>query len=105
MTVQPGLCRTGSEPKLFVFSRTVSYASYLCIGTDKSSDTHDATIGKQLGDLGYTSDILFSVFLGEAQILVEPRTNVVSVQTVCGNSLTDEVLFKGEGDCGLAGSG
>lgn len=62
-------------------------------------------VGEQLRNLSNPSDVLLAFFLGEAQVLVQPGSHVVAVESVRGNPLRYQVGFQLEGDRGLPGAG
>jgi len=64
-------------------------------GTDEARQAHDAAVREQLRDLRDAPDVLLAVFRAEAEVLVQPVTNVVSVQAVRGNALTHQVGLAG----------
>jgi len=68
--------------------------TYLSEGTDEAGETDDASVSEQLGHLRDTSDVFFAVFRAEAEVLVQPMANVVSIQTVRRNSLAHQVAFQ-----------
>lgn len=76
---------------------------YLFEWTDESSDADNTPISKQLGNFRNTSDVLLAVLGSEPQVLVQPCTDVVPIQTVSRDSLADQVLFQGEGNGCLPG--
>ena len=51
------------------------------VWTDERGDTDDAAISEELGHLSDTADVLLTVLLGEAEVLVQAVTDVVSVKT------------------------
>lgn len=76
---------------------------YLFEWTDESSDADNTPISKQLGNFRNTSDVLLAVLGSEPQVLVQPCTDVVPIQTVSRDSLADQVLLQGEGNGCLPG--
>lgn len=70
----------------------------------KTADGYNAAIGEQFGHLSHTSNVLLTVSLAEAQILVEAGANVVAVQTVRRNALRHQVGFQLEGNRCFAGA-
>jgi len=66
---------------------------YLPEGTDEAGETHNATVCKQLGDLGDTSDVLLTVLVGEAEVLVEAVSHVVPIETVGWDPVAHQVLL------------
>ena len=53
----------------------------------------------ELTDLCDSSDILVSVFLGEPQVLVQPKSYIVSIQTICGKVQMEKMLFESCRNC------
>ena len=75
---------------------------YLLEWRDERAQCHDARVGKELSDLCHPADVLLAVLGGEAEVLVQPRPDVVAVEAVGGDAAGDEVLLQGEGDRRLA---
>lgn len=71
---------------------------------DEACDAHQAGVGEKLGHFRNAPDVLFPVFRGEAQVLVQSVANVVSVQGVTRDGVGYEVLFQGKADGGLPGA-
>ena len=71
------------------------------IRADETGQADDTAVREQFGHLGYPADVLFPVLRREAQITVEPRSDIVSVQTVGGNTMVDQVVLQGERQRGL----
>lgn len=65
---------------------------------DKTTNGYLATVGKQFCYFGHTSNILLTIILAETQILIEARTNVVTVQSIRGNSVRHQKRFQFEGN-------
>jgi len=59
----------------------------------------------QCTHLGDTSDVLVTVLLAKAQVLVQPEAHIVSVESVYSQTLLQEVLLESDGDGGLSGGG
>ena len=55
--------------------------------------------------LGNAADVFRSVLGRKTEILVQTKANVVTVQTVGGNAVMEEVLLKCGRDSGFAGCG
>lgn len=72
---------------------------------NETGDAHQPGICKQLGNLGDTPDVLLTVFRGEAQVLVQAVTDVVSVQGVTWDGMGYEVLLQSKTDGSLPGTG
>lgn len=76
----------------------------LAVRRDEAGDAHQAGVGEQLGHFRNSPDVFFPVFGGEAQVLVQPVANVVSVQGVTRDRVGHEVLLQGKADGGLPGA-
>src|SRR3569833_1458248 len=61
-------------------------------GSPEDGETH----------LGYPSDVLVAVLLGEAQVLVQPEARIIAVQPVGGQTEMQQVLLQRRGDGRLA---
>lgn len=72
---------------------------------NETGDAHQPGICKQLGHLGDTPDVLLAVLRGEAQVLVQAVTDVVSVQGVTWDGVGYEVLLQSKTDGSLPGTG
>jgi len=55
--------------------------------------------GLQITYFSYPPDVLIAILLCEAEIFVEPKANIVAIQTVCGEAQVKQVLLK----CGCDG--
>ena len=78
--------------------------SDLSVGTDEAGQADDSTVGEQLCHFGDSSDVLLAISWTESEVLVEAKTDVVSVQTVGRDSLAHEVFLKGKRYRCLSGS-
>lgn len=74
------------------------------VGGDEGGDGDGGGVSKELGDLGDAADVLVTVGLGKAKILVEAEADVVAVETVGGDAQVEEVLLESSGDGRLARS-
>lgn len=75
------------------------------VGGDEAGDGDGAAVGKELGDLGDTADVLVAVLLAEAEVLVQAEAHIVAIQTVGRQAQVQQVLLEGGGDGGLSGGG
>lgn len=75
------------------------------VGADEAGESDRAAVCKQLCNLAYTSNVFIAVLLAEAQVLVQPKTNVVAVETVRSQPQVEEMLLQSDGNGGLAGGG
>ena len=66
----------------------------IIIGTDKCRNRNDAAVQKQLGYFGDTTDILYTVSFGEAQIIVDTAADIVSIQNTAKQSALMEFTFQ-----------
>lgn len=90
---------------LAVGSVLVHLPRLLAIGlvrADERSQRQARRIGKQLGHLTDTADVLVSGLLVESEILVQAETHIVTVQTVGAEALLEKVLLECCGDGGLS---
>lgn len=73
---------------------------------DERSNGNGRAVRKQLGHFGNAADVLVAVFLAEAQVLVQSKPDVVTVQAVGGDfALAEQLVLEFDGDCGLAAGG
>ena len=79
--------------------------TYLSEGGDEGDEADDTGVGEELGDFTDSSDVLLSVGEGEAEILVEAVSDIVTVKDVSWDTLGDEVLLELHGDGRFTGSG
>ena len=76
----------------------------LLVRGDERGDGNGARVGEQLGDLGDAADVLVTVGLAEAKVLVQSEADVVTVQTVGVHAaVLEELVLQLDGDGGLAG--
>lgn len=59
------------------------------VGRNEAGNAHQPSISKKPGHLSNAPDVLFTVLWAEAQVFVQPLTDVVSIQSVAGNTVTD----------------
>lgn len=78
--------------------------SHPAVWGDEARDAHQPGVGEQLGHLGYTADVLLSVFRAEAQVFVQTLPDVVAVQSIAGDSVTHQVLLQSHAHRRLARS-
>ena len=81
------------------------YLSVLLVRRDERRDGDGGTVSEQLGDFGDAADILRAIGGGEAQVAVEAEADVVTVETVSGEGVLEEMLLEGYGYSGLSGGG
>ena len=72
-------------------------------GGDEGAERHHAAVSEELPHLGHPADVLLAVLGSEAEVLVQPRPDVVAVQPVGRDAPGHEVLLQGEGDGRLPG--
>ncbi len=71
--------------------------SYLVIGAYKSRQTHNATVGEQLGHLTDSPNVLGAVLRAEPKIGVKTMPNIVAVEAIrCYLLVLYQVFFEGE---------
>ena len=66
---------------------------YLCKWRHKTTQRHNTTVSKQLGNLCDSSNIFFSVLLWEAQIFIEASSDIISIQSICRNATWNQESF------------
>jgi hypothetical protein len=66
--------------KVVISENGASQRTQLVVRGDKRRDRHDPGLGKQLGDLGNSPDILETVLVGEAEILIQTRSDIVPIE-------------------------
>lgn len=74
------------------------------VGRDKRGNGDGRRVGEELGDFGDAANVLVSVSLGEAKVLVQSEADIVAVETVGSDAEVKEMLLKRSGDSGLARS-
>lgn len=60
---------------------------YLSIRRDETSDAHQTSICKQFSNLSNPTDVFFSIFWSETQILIKALANIVTIQRVAWNAM------------------
>jgi uncharacterized protein YbjT (DUF2867 family) len=75
------------------------------VRADEAGDGNDAGVSEELGDLADAADVLRAVFGGEAEVLVQPVSDVVAVEPIGVLALLEQHLFEGDGDGALAAAG
>lgn len=83
-------------------THTTPTISHPAVWGDEAGDAHETGIGEQLGHLGYTADVLLSVFGAEAQVFVQALSDVVAIQSVAGDTMAHQVLLQSHADRRLA---
>lgn len=63
------------------------------VGRNEAGDAHQPGVSKQPRHLSNAPDVLFAVLWAEAQVFVQPLTDVVPIQGVAGDAVTDQVLL------------
>ena len=86
------------------YCRILAAVTNLSEGADEACQTDDSSISEQLGHLRDATDVLLPVLRTESEVLVEPVTNVVSIQAVRRNSLTHQIAFQRKRQRRLAGA-
>lgn len=80
-------------------------AGDLAVGLERGNEGSQGDggrVGKQLGDLADSADVLDAVLVGEAEVLVEAEADVVAVKAVGGQTEVQQVLLEGGRDGRLA---
>ena len=76
------------------------------VGRDERCDGDGGAVGEELGDLCDATDILGAVLLAEAEILIKPEANVVTVETIGVDApVSEELVLELDGNGGLARGG
>jgi len=70
--------------------------------TDEAGQADNTAISEQFSHFRDTSNVFFTIFRTKSQVLIETMAYVVSVQTVWGNSLTDQVALQCKRQCRLS---
>lgn len=70
--------------------------SVSCEWTDKACQRDCSAVGKETGDFSNTADILLSVVLAEAKVRIEAMSDVVTVQCVGVNIVSNEIVLHGK---------
>ena len=52
--------------------------------------------------LGNTADVFVAVFFRETEVLVQPKADIITVESVRGQADVKQMLLQGRGDRGLA---
>ena len=60
--------------------------AYIFERGDERAEGDDSGVCEELSDLGHPPDVLRSVLLREAEVLVQPRPHVVAVEAVRRNA-------------------
>lgn len=68
----------------------------------ETANCYLATVSKQFRYFGHPPDVLLSIRLAEAQILIEARTNVVAIQSIRWNAVRHKKRFQFKCDRCLA---
>lgn len=84
--IQPRYC-------LCRLSIVSSGSTHPAIGRNEAGDAHQPGVSKQPRHLSNAPDVLFTVLWAEAKVFVQPLTDVVAIQSVAGNAMTDQVLL------------
>ena len=71
------------------------------VGRDEAGDADQPSISKKPGHLSSASNVLFAVLWAEAEVFVQPLTNVVPIQCVAGDTVTHQVLLQSHAHRGL----
>lgn len=90
-----------------ILGALVQLASLLAVGLvgrDEGRQGQAGRVGKQLGDLCDTADVLVARLLVEAEVLVQAEAHVVAVEAVGREAALQEVLLERFGNGGLARS-
>ena len=80
--------------KIILSDNICRHFTDIIIGTDKCRNRNDAAVQKQLGYFGDTTDILYTVGFGEAQIIVDTAADIVSIKNKAKQSANMDFKFK-----------
>ena len=72
------------------------------VGRDEGGDGYAPGIGKELGDFSYPADVLLAVLWAEAEVLVEPETDIVAVKPIGALARVQQRLFERDTERRLA---
>lgn len=75
-----------------------SHISIGAIGTDEAGNGNGGTISKQAGNLSNTTNVLSPMRLGEAQIAVQAKANIITVKSIGSKASLKQVLLKSGGN-------
>lgn len=70
-----------------------SGAAHPAVGRNEAGYAHQPGVSKQPRHLSNAPDVLFAVLWAEAKVFVQPLTDVVPIQSVAGDAMTDQVLL------------
>lgn len=70
-----------------------SGVAHPAVGRNEAGDAHQPGVSKQPRHLSNAPDVLFAVLWAEAQVFVQALTDVVPIQSVAGDAVTDQVLL------------
>lgn len=82
-----------SCPQLSVSLIEPQRVTYPAVGRDEAGNADQPSISKKPGHLSNTSNVLFTVFWAEPKVLIQPLADVVPIQGVAGDPMTDQVLL------------
>lgn len=91
--------------EVFVADQLACHLTLGAEGADEGGHDDHPRVHHQLGDFRHPADVFDAVGISEAEIFVQPLSDVVTVQDVGALALGVEFLFKGVGQRGLAGAG
>jgi len=66
---------------------------YLWKWRHETTQRHNTTVSKQLGNLCDSSNIFFSVLLWETQIFIEASSDIISIQSICRDTTWNQESF------------
>lgn len=93
------------EGQIRVAVDLTGHVSVLGEGRHEAAQRHDPAVGEQARHLGHAPDVLLAVLLGEAQVLVQPRADVVAVEPVRHDAPAHQVRLQLERHGRLARAG
>ena len=80
--------------EVFLPDDLAGHVTDLVGGTDEGADGDHPGIDEQLGDLCNAPDILQPVFFAEAQVVINPGTDVIPVQHLAEEPVKEEFLLQ-----------
>lgn len=91
------------EGKVGLLVELSGSVSVLLVWGDEGRQGDDAGVGKELRHLGDSSDVLVSVLLAEAQVLVQAESDVVTVESVALDVVLEQFSLERTSNSALSG--
>lgn len=71
------------------------------VGRDEAGNAHQPSISKKPGHLRNPSNVLFTILWAKSQVFVQPLADIVSIQSIARDAVTNQVLLQCHAHCGL----